>query len=189
MNSPYTFGSSSTSNQLATQNNNLMQGLGGHQLQSQSGKPRKLKPTSLTYYIGGGSHKPSSAQQKSRPLRSQSPLNQLPEKQPSVKSQKVGISSSHSSMMYQQQQNMGVGGGFGNPSGHPNPGMLSGSGKIGSLGQAQTGTPNTAVQYRGYSPSKPKWKNNVQTFTNLGPNVMGGQGGLHQNYQQQVVPP
>lgn len=90
-------------------------------------------------------------------------------------------------MMY-QQQNLGIGNGFGQ--GGPN--ILSGSGKIGGLGQAQqqqTGTPNTAVQYRGYSPSKPKWKNNVQTFANLGPNVMGGQGGLHQNYQQQVVPP
>ena len=90
-------------------------------------------------------------------------------------------------MMY-QQQSMGIGSGFGNPSGHGNPGMLSGSGKIG-LSQGQTGTPNTAVQYRGYSPSKPKWKNNVQTFNNLGPNVIGGQGGLLQNYQQQVVPP
>ena len=84
---------------------------------------------------------------------------------------------------------MGVGAGFGNlknPSGHS--GMLSSSGKIGSLGQAQTGTPNTAVQYRGYSPSKPKWKNNVQTFSNLGPTMMGGQGGLHQSYQQHVPP-
>ena len=89
-------------------------------------------------------------------------------------------------MMY-QHQNFGIGSGY-HPSGHAN--ILNNSGKIGGLGnQPLTGTPNTAVQYRGYSPSKPKWKNNVQTFTGINPNVMGGQGGLHQNYQQHVVPP
>ena len=69
-------------------------------------------------------------------------------------------------MMY-QHQNMGIGSGFSH-GGHNN--VLSGSGKIGLGGhsghsghgsQPLTGTPNTAVQYRGYSPSKPKWKNNV----------------------------
>ena len=52
---------------------------------------------------------------------------------------------------------MGIGSGYGHGGN-----VLSGSGKIGGLGnQPLTGTPNTAVQYRGYSPSKPKWKNNV----------------------------
>ena len=117
-------------------------------------------------------------------MRSQSPLSQFPDKQgaPKAKTHSGLTGSAAGGTLYQSSL---VGLGAEGPSssaymGHANtPGIVQSSNKINSYSGASTSTGSQA-QYRGYSPSKPKWK-----ATNLGMpqtnNLVGASSGLSHN--------
>ena len=114
-------------------------------------------------------------------------MNQFPEKTGVSKAKThSGMSGSAGPGSLYQPNVVGLGGTDGPSSymGHGNTqGILQGSGKINSFTGGSTGT-GSATQYRGYSPSKPKWKSPTVGMPQTN-NLVGGSS--HQSHHNQMI--
>lgn len=145
-----------------------------------------------------GSQKPNSAQQKQR-LRSQSPLNQFPDNSGKLaqnstvmgsKTSKGNGVTGGSSQLYSSGM---VGLGDSGPSysigGANAHNLMQNNGKMssqygGGSGMQSAGAASSQTAYRGYSPSKPKWKANTIGMPQQN-NLVGGSGSL--NHHNQMI--